>query len=193
MIPKQPIPILFILIFIIQVAEEMNWQNYVFDAVKCNCIPKSLNILTSKVRKPTEVVKQSDSEINLITKALLVAARKYGYGAATRMVQNRHSYIEQLKMVEAIHSNLIYIKSTALYYATSVGNLELVQMLVRDFNISRVSDSTLTNSSPLCSACSDIWQKHFISQEACVNATTNYNSSTCLMAASREGHIKVNK
>ena len=192
MIPKQPILTLFILIFIIQVAEEMNWQNYVFDAVKCDCIPKTLNILTSKVRKSTEIVKQSDSEIYLITKALLVAARKYGYGAAKLMVQNRHFYIKQLKMVKAICSYPEYIESTALYYAASVGNLELVQMLVRDFNICRVSDSTLANSSPLCSACSDIWHKHFISQEACVNATTNYNSRTCLMVASR-GDIKVNK
>ena len=84
-------------------------------------------------------------------------------------------------------------ESTTLFYAAKVGNLELVRMLVRDFNTSRVSDSTLTNSSPLCLACSDIWHKHFISQEACVNATTSYESRTCLMAASKYGHIKVNK
>ena len=182
---------IFILIYI-QVLRELgpkskpkyNLHLNIYDAAK-NGSAKLLDILISKKdSKPEYLHDPIMHENEIMTTPLIIAASRNHYAVVKLLLGKYRVDVEQTGLA-AFPNYGIIDGVTALWCAVTVGNLEMVKMLVEDFNADINKKLTPPGS------VEDIRCKYAVSPGGYAKATKKYNSSTYLMIASENGHKEV--
>ena len=165
----------------------MNQLNYIFEAAK-EGINKIVNLIHSNGDIAVESSHVSSAkEEDLITTALMIAARKSDYNAVKILLEKHNVDHEVINMFRIRVRDPLYKDSSALGCAAYQGHLEMVKMLMEDLKVN-TDHPTGINASPTRPACFNIWRKCLASEES---GSSSITAPTCLMMASGRGHTEV--